>query len=63
MVKRIMRSLAPKGYHAVVDRSKDGCTGCAFESGTRCGMDRRCAPCERPDGRRVIFVINKGGRK
>lgn len=58
-MKRIVRSLAPKGYHAVADKSKEGCVGCAFEENVVCGMFWKCAPCERPDKRRVIFIANR----
>ena len=57
-MKRIVRNFAPKGYHAVADKSKTGCVGCAFESDTQCGLDRKCASSERPDKRTVIFIAN-----
>lgn len=52
-------NFAPKGYHAVTDDSKSGCIGCAFQKSTSCGLDRKCAACERPDKQMVIFVANK----
>ena len=55
--KPIVRNFAPKGYHAV--KSKTGCVGCAFESDTQCGLDRKCASSERPDKRTVRFVANR----
>lgn len=57
-MKRIVRNFAPKGYHAVADKSKTGCVGCAFECNTQCGLARKCASSERPDKRTVIFVAN-----
>ena len=57
-MKRIIRNFAPNGYHAVAYKRKTGCVGCAFESDTQCGLDRKCTPSDRPDKRKVIFVAN-----
>jgi hypothetical protein len=55
---KIVRYFAPKGYHAVADKSKCGCVGCAFENDAQCGLTRKCTSSERPDGRTVIFIAN-----
>ena len=55
-MKKVDRNYAPRGYHAVVDKSRTGCVGCAFESDTQCGLGRKCASFERPDKQEVIFI-------
>lgn len=58
-MKKVNRNYAPKGYHAVADKSERGCVGCAFESARECNTGRECASSERPDDRDVIFIANK----
>ena len=48
---------APNGFKAVkVDPEKTGCAGCFYNGAGRCGASVKCTPCERPDGKAVIFV-------
>ena len=55
--KKLDPKFAPKGLKAVeVDPKKTGCSGCHYENAGRCGTELKCTPCERPDGKAVIFV-------
>ena len=69
-MKRIDHNFAPKGCRAVADTSEDGCVGCRYDKSKahHCGLDRKCASCERPDKRNVIFkrrkqIVNAGAKK